>query len=54
VVDRAYIATDRKPLMLTPVVTYLGPAHRLRLAPLRGEFVSVPTACATHEEASAR
>jgi hypothetical protein len=40
--------------MLTPTVTYLGPAHRLRPAPLSGQLVSVPTACAAEQEASAR
>jgi len=48
------IVTDRKPLMLTPVVTYLGPPHRLRPTPLRGEFVSAPSACATQTEVSGR
>jgi hypothetical protein len=40
--------------MLTPVVTYLGPAHRLRPVAPRTELASVPSACATRQEASAR
>jgi hypothetical protein len=40
--------------MLTPTVTYLGPAHRLRLASLSGQLVTVPNACAAQQEAPAR
>jgi hypothetical protein len=40
--------------MLTPVVTYLGPAHRLRPGPLPGELLSVPSACAPQHEALVR
>ena len=45
--------TDRKRQMLTPVVTYLGPAHRLRPVAPHTELASVPNA-ATRQEASAR
>jgi hypothetical protein len=40
--------------MLTPVVTYLGPAHRLQPVPLRGQLVAAPSGCATQQETSAR
>jgi hypothetical protein len=40
--------------MLTPVVTYLGPAHRLRPVSLRGQLVAVASAPAIQQEASAR
>jgi hypothetical protein len=41
--------------MLTPTVTYLGPAHRLRPVSLSGQLVTVPNACADQQqEASAR
>jgi hypothetical protein len=41
--------------MFTPLVTYLGPAHRLRRDALRGQLVAAPaTAVATPREASAR
>jgi len=54
-VDGADITSPTgSPPMLTPVVTYLGPAHRLRPAALRGELVAVPSACATQPEALAR
>jgi hypothetical protein len=39
--------------MLTPVVTYLGPAHRLQPVAPRTEPASVPNAT-TRQEASAR
>jgi hypothetical protein len=38
--------------MLTPIVTYLGPPHRLRPTSVRGELV--PNQAATQQEASAR
>ena len=40
--------------MLTPTVTYLGPAHRLRPLSLNGPLVTVPNACAALQEAPAR
>ena len=40
--------------MLTPIVTYLGPAHRLHPAPLGGQLVAAPGAGATQQEASSR
>ena len=46
--------SHRRPQMLTPTVTYLGPAHRLRPVSLSGQLVTVPTACAAEQEASAR
>jgi hypothetical protein len=39
--------------MLTPVVTYLGPAHRLHPVAPRTELAPVPNA-ATRQEGSAR
>jgi len=44
----------RRPQMLTPTVTYLGPAHRLRPLSPSGPLVTVPNACAAEQEASAR
>jgi hypothetical protein len=35
--------------MLTPTVTYLGPAHRLRPVSLGGQLVAVPNACVPQE-----
>jgi hypothetical protein len=40
--------------MLTPTVTYLGPAHRLRPLSLSGQLVTVPIPCVAQPEASAR
>jgi hypothetical protein len=40
--------------MLTPIVTYLGPAHRLRPEPLREQLVAAPSPGAAAREASAR
>jgi hypothetical protein len=40
--------------MLTPIVTYLGPPHRLRPTAVRGELVAVPSQPAAQLEASAR
>jgi hypothetical protein len=40
--------------MLTPTVTYLGPAHRLRPVSLRGQLVAVPNSGTGQQEASAR
>jgi hypothetical protein len=45
--------TDPKRQMLTRVVTYLGPAHRLHPVTPRTELAPVPNA-ATRHEASAR
>jgi hypothetical protein len=39
----------RRPQMLTPTVTYLGPAHRLRPVSLGGQLVAVPNASAPQE-----
>jgi hypothetical protein len=40
--------------MLTPTVTYLGPAHRLRPVSLGGQLVTVPNPGAGQQEGSAR
>lgn len=40
--------------MLTPTVTYLGPAHRLRPVSLGGHLVALPNACAGQQEAASR
>jgi hypothetical protein len=40
--------------MLTPTVTYLGPAHRLRAVSLREQLPAVPSPRSTRQEASAR
>jgi hypothetical protein len=40
--------------MLTPIVTYLGPAHRLHPAPLGGQLVATPSSGAAPQEASSR
>jgi hypothetical protein len=40
--------------MLTPTVTYLGPAHRLRPVSVGGHLVAVPNAGAAQQESVAR
>jgi hypothetical protein len=44
----------RRTQMLTPTVTYLGPAHRLRPVSLGGHLVALPNACAGQQEAASR
>jgi hypothetical protein len=43
-----------KPQMLTPTVTYLGPAHRLRPVSVGGHLVAVPNGGAAQQESVAR
>jgi hypothetical protein len=38
--------------MLTPIVTYLGPAHRLRPGALRGQLVAITSTVVAPEEAA--
>ena len=40
--------------MLTPIVTYLGPAHRLRPDALRGQIVAMPSPGPIAPEGAAR
>jgi hypothetical protein len=40
--------------MLTPTVTYLGPAHRLRPVSVGGHLVALPNACARPQEPASR